>query len=146
MPVHQVSETSSSAPGEAADMVLREARRLHRAALSESLAVSLPMLRRLLSTQVLCGLSLPQLHRSRDTVRRKHVLRMLAIEAGHASWEAYRKALYGLRAEELQHFDIVQRTAGYPNLWFSSAAEAEQHAGRHGGRVVRVGRQAVLLA
>lgn len=139
------SSIAAAEPGETAGIVLREARNLHRAANSDSLARSLPVLRRLLATGVLHGMALPELHRQRGTVQRKHVLRMLALEAGHPSWEAYRVALAHMTADELPHFDILRRHAGYPNHWFSSLDEAQAHAARHGGRVMRVGHQAVVM-
>lgn len=126
-------------------MLLRHAKRLHQAAISESLATALPVLRRILATGTLAGLSLPQLHRRRDMVQRKHILRMLAIEAGFPSWEAYRPALASMTTTQLPHFDIARAHAGYPNFWFSTFAEAEAHVASHGGRALAVGQQAVVL-
>jgi len=40
---------------------------------------------------------------------------------------------------------VLQASAGYPNLWFSTPEEALGHAQVHGGRVMRVGGQAVVL-
>jgi hypothetical protein len=137
---HGSEETS------AADIVLREARNLHRAVNADSLARSLPVLRRLLASGVLQGIALPELHRSRDTVvQRKHILRMLAIEAGFASWEAYRPALSRMKASELPHFDIARHDAGQLNHWFSTLDEAKAYAASHGGRAMAVGQQAVVL-
>lgn len=144
-PPRPSSSSAAIAPGEAASLVLHEARSLHRAANSDSLSRSLPVLRRLLATGVLHGMPLPELHRQRATVQRKHVLRMLALEAGFPGWEAYRAALAHMKADELPHFDIVWRGAGYPNHWFASLDEAQAHAARHGGRVMRVGAQAVVM-
>jgi hypothetical protein len=130
---------------EAITMVLREARRLHREMASESLAQSLPVLRRLLRNNTLPGISLPELHRQRGKVQRKHLLQTLAVEAGFGTWEKYRIALANMSVGDLEHFDIVRRQAGYPNLWFSTHAEAQDHASKHGGRSMRVGNQAVVL-
>lgn len=132
-------------PRSAAEAVLSLAKKLHRAAASESLALSLPVLRRLLATCTLRDLSLPQLRRQRSMVQRKHILRLLATEAGFPNWEAYRQALECMAPEQLPHFDAIRVQAGYPNLWFSSHAEALSHAQVHGGRVMAVGHQAVLL-
>ncbi len=140
------TEKNCSSGNDAGQLVLREARKLHRAATSESLAISLPILRRILATNTLRGISLPELFRRRDTVQRKHILRMLAIEAGFGSWEDYRPALDRMTAGQLEHFDIVRREIGYPNYWFSTQIEAEQYARLHGGRVMRVGQQAVVIA
>ena len=126
-------------------LVLRTAKRLHRAATSQSTADSLPVLRRLLAANVLTGTSLPQLNRERDGIQRKHLLRLMALEAGHESWETYRAALLNMPPEDVQHFDILRQKAGYPNLWFSTPDQARAHATRHGGKVVHVGAQAVVL-
>jgi len=126
-------------------LVLREAKHLHRAATSDSLAQALPVLRRLLSSNTFHAISLPDLHRRKNLVQRKHLLRMLAIEAGHASWEDYRKVLPAMTPDRVEHFDILRRSAGYPNLWFSSLEEAQAHVETNGGRALRVGDQAVVL-
>lgn len=148
-----INKVSSHVPGDvpgdgsdAAEVVLRIARKLHRAAASPSLATALPVLRRVIASNTLHGLSLPELYRRRDMVQRKHILRTLATEAGFNSWEAYRSVLDHLRADQLEHFDVVGRQAGYPNLWFSTSAEAQAHARKYGGRLVRVGEQAVVFA
>ncbi len=140
-PPHHAQCTDDSAVA----LVLREARRLHRAARAEALTQSLPVLRRLLRSKTLVGISLPESYRRRRTVQRKHVLRMLAFEAGQPSWEAYRPLLARMDAAQLEQFDIVGRQAGYPNHWFSTPTEARRHAADHGGRPLRVGDQAVVL-
>ncbi|MEY4749487.1 MAG: hypothetical protein RIQ60_1701 [Pseudomonadota bacterium] len=144
-PTAPQAEAAPAADHAAAELVLREARRLHKAATSGQLATSLPILRRLLASQVLTGISLPELSRQSALVQRKHLLRLLAIEAGHASWEDYRRALDTLCADQLEHFDIAHQGAGHLNLWFSTLAEAQAHAAEQGGRAVRVGQQAVVL-
>jgi len=141
----QPSLSSQPSSTQAADLVRALARQLHRAATSDSLRVSLPVLRRILATHTLRDLSLPQLHQQRAMVRRKHLLRTLAIEAGHPSWEHYSRALSGMTVEQLPHLDVLQATAGYPNLWFSNREQAQTYALSHGGRVVPVGTQAVVL-
>lgn len=140
-----VSPSTSATAGGAVSAVLREAKRLHRAAASDSLAQSLPVLRRLLQQQVLLGISLPALRRQRDIVQRKHMLRLLAAEAGFSAWEAYRARLVTMSVADLAHFDMVRAQVGYPNLWFSTPEEAQRHVDQHGGRLMRVGQQAVVL-
>lgn len=130
---------------QAADVVRSLAKQLHRAATSDSLRASLPVLRRILASRTLRELSLPQLHRQRAMVQRKHLLRTLAVEAGFDSWEHYSQALRGMTVEQLPHLDVMHGTTGYPNLWFSTHAQAQEHAMAHGGRVMRVGAQAVVL-
>lgn len=131
--------------GQAVGLLLREARKLHSSAISASLAESLPVLRRLRSARVIQELTLPQLSQGRSMIQRKHVLRMLAVEASYPGWEAYRRALAGKSADELMQFDVMRRNMSYPNLWFSSTEEAERNAASHGGRVIRVGPQAVVF-
>jgi hypothetical protein len=131
---------------EALHLVLREAKRLHKAALSEPLAVSLPVLRRILVSQTLQRIALPELRRHKHIVQRKHILRMLAIEAGFPSWEPYRQALVSMQPAQLRHFDIARHQgAGHLNLWFSTVDEAQAHAAEHGGRVLPVGQHGVVL-
>lgn len=130
----------------AINLVLREAKRLQRAAASESLSQALPVLRRLLSSNTLTGITLPELHRRRDIIQRKHLLRMLAIEAGYPSWEWYRPVLARMSTDEIEHFDIVRSKASSLNHWFSSMEEARGYAAIHGGRPLRVGQQAVVIA
>jgi hypothetical protein len=140
-----MSLSASASADTAALVVLRAAKRLHKAATGAAPSQSLPILRRVLATGSLRGLSLPELHKIRTLVRRKHILRTLAIEAGHDSWETYREALATMRVDDLPHFDLVRSQVGYPNLWFTSVAQAQTHATQHGGRVMAVGPQAVVF-
>jgi hypothetical protein len=132
-------------PDSAAEIVLHIARNLHRAVNANALAISLPVLRRLLATKTLTEISLPELHRCRDIVQRKHVLRMLAVETGFNCWEDYRHALDDMNADQVSHFDQLVRFAGYPNLWFSTYEEAQDYAWENNGRAMRIGSQAVVL-
>ena len=148
MPIHHPhlsAQTPDVPHATGVDPVLRVAKRLHRAARSSSLAEALPILRRLLAAQVIRGLTLPQLNQRRSSVQRKHVLHALAIEAGFLNWDAYRGALAETPHDPPLPFDVHTGAAGYPNLWFSSLADAEAHAARHGGRAVRHGQQAVVF-
>ncbi len=137
--------TPHLASPEAITAILREAKRLHRAAASESLSLSLPVLRRLLLQQVLQGIALTELRRQRHIVQRKHLLRLLAVEAGFDNWETYRASLATMTVDDLAHFDMVRTQVGYPNHWFSTHEEAQRHVDQHGGRLMRVGQQAVVL-
>lgn len=125
--------------------LLRVAKLLHRNAVTDSRAQSLPVLRRLISTQVLEGLSLPQLFEQKAMVQRKHVLQMLAREADFADWAAYRDALSGDAADIHMPLEAVALHAGYPNHWFSTLQQAQAYAAQRGGRIVQVGTQAVVL-
>ena len=139
------SQQSQSNPESAAEALLRVARNLHRSAYSESLSVSLPVLRRLIATSTFTEVSLPELQRNRDIIQRKHVLRMLAVEAGFKCWEDYRHALDRMSVDEVTHYDHLRRVLGYPNLWFSSYEEAQDYAKEHNGRALRIGAQAVVI-
>ena len=121
MPIHPPNSPhaprAAHAPGVAP--LLRVAKRLHRAAVSSSLAESLPVLRRLLAAQVIRGLTLPQLSQRRSLIQRKHLLHTLAIEAGFLNWDAYRGALAETPHDPPLPFDVHTRAAGYPNLWMN---------------------------
>lgn len=146
--MHHEAQPSSQAPvsGEAVKPVLNLAKRLHKAALSEQLSLSLPVLRRVLATRTLYDISLPELRQSRSRVQRKHILRTLAIESGYPSWEEYRQALSSMVASDLEHYDLIRPTAGYPNLWFPSVSQAAKHVVTHGGQAIRVGDQGVVIS
>lgn len=126
-------------------LVLREAKRLHRAATSDSPSTALPVLRRLLAAAAVPTRTLPRQFVARHTVQRKHLLCTLAREAGYPSWEEYRGALPLLGKEQILRADLLARGASTLKLWFSNEAEATAYAAEHGGHVVRVGQQAVVL-
>jgi hypothetical protein len=126
-------------------MVLREAKRLHRAATSDALSTALPVLRRLLAAGALPCATLPELYRRRQAVQRKHILRTLAVEAGFGNWESYRPSLAGNDAALLAQLAVQESGGSHLNLWFSDEAQAQAYAAVHGGRAVRVGQQAVVL-
>ena len=127
-------------------LVLRAAKKLHRSATSDSRVRSLPVLRRLISSKAFVGVSLIELFRNRQRVQRKHILRMLALEAGFNSWESFRPLLATLSDEELMIISGGCFAFGYPNLWFSSLEEAERFTAQQGGRSYQVGTQAVVIA
>ena len=135
----------SPLPTEAATLALREARRLQRAARADALSSSLPVLRRLIAAQVLTGTSLPSLHRSRHIVQRKHLLRLLAVEAGSGDWASYRAALRQAEPDEQLRLHFHAYGAATFNPWFASEAEAQRMAPLIGGRVLRVGAHALVL-
>ena len=126
--------------------MLREARRLHRVAQSDSLFTSLPVLRRLLAAAVGPTGNLPELFRNRAMLRRKHLLRTLALEAGYSSWEMFRPSLNHIHPSELEHFAVVEKGWANLNLWFSTEFDAQTYASEHGGRAMRVGSQGVVVS
>lgn len=126
-------------------IVLREARRLQRLAQSDALSSALPPLRRLMAAGVLRGTGLPQAFRTRDRLQRKHFLRLLALEAGHPSWEAYRPTLEHVPPAALAAFALLERGWGQTHQWFASESQARAHVAQAGGCVLRIGQQAVAL-
>ena len=126
-------------------LALAEARRLHKLASRESLVLALPVLRRLLRAGLFPATSLPQLHRRRESVRRKHLLRMLAIESGYESWEAFVPVLESAAPRELAFVKALRVRASQLNLWFPSHGAASDFAREHGGEVIPVGSQAVVV-
>lgn len=137
----RVSVNSNSSP----QIVLREAKRLHRVATSDSLADALPVLRRLMAAQAVPGDTLPRLFRSRAIIQRKHVLRTLAVEAGYKSWEDYSRALPSINPQTLAQSLLSVHSAANLKRWFTSEVEAVRFASVHGGLAARVGNQAVVL-
>jgi hypothetical protein len=138
----------SSAATDTLDRVLHHARRLHRAARSASISAAMPVVRRIHAAGLFTHLRVAGLYRARASLQRKHVLRMLAVEAGHASWEAYREALPGLAPEAVVPWHVADHLAAGLNVWFSNEAEARAVLGeavtllKFGNQVVFDGAQA----
>lgn len=126
-------------------LVLRQARRLHRAANSDQVLFAMPSVRRAHAAGVLPGLALSELYHDRATLKRKHFLRTLAVEAGFADWETFRAQLERMSPDAFEHFKLADEGVAQLNVWFSDEAQAQVHADAHGGRVVRVGKQAVVV-
>ena len=125
--------------------MLREAKRLHRAATSDALSEALPVLRRLLAARAVPACPLQALFRDRASLQRKHVLRMLAFEAGHESWEAYSQALSGLDSQSVVLSVAAQRSTAMLKHWFVGEQQAAQFASAHSGLVTRVGHQGAVV-
>lgn len=132
-------------PATAVDMVLRQARRLHRAARTGSISVAMPAIRRAHAAGVFSELTVSALYRQRHLLQRKHFLRTLAIESGFPDWERFRPELQRLAPEALVHLQAAETLWSSLNHWFSTEAEAAAHAHTHGGRVLRMGHQAVVV-
>lgn len=135
-----------SRPTTALELVLHQARKLHRAAQTGPLLQAMPALRRAHAAGVLPGRSLSTLFRERQQLQRKHFLRTLAVEAGYPDWEHYRPALVSMPPQAVDHLHASTGWHGFLNHWFSTEAEAREHAQQHGGTVHRVGTQAVVIA
>lgn len=137
--------STKAAPSPSVALVLREARRLQRAAQSDSLSTSLPVLRRLLAAGLARSVSLPFAYRMRADLQRKHFLRLLALEAGFASWDAYRPVLEQAPPSDLEPLLLLSKGWALAHHWFASTSEAQAQVDRMGGRVVRIGSHAVAL-
>jgi hypothetical protein len=109
------------------------------------LASSLPVLRRVLAAGAIPRAPLPEVFRRRETLRRKHFLRTLAVEAGFSGWEEYRPALALMKPSEVERIALLQRDPSQLNHWFANLAAANAFASAQGGNVVRMGRQAVVV-
>jgi hypothetical protein len=131
--------------GSAHALTLADARRLHKLALRGSLASALPVLRRLIRADLFRTLSLPELFRQRGSIRRKHILRMLAIESGYRSWEEFRPILESASPTELPCIKEARIDPSQLNLWFPSLDSAVRFTREYGGEAVSVGPQAVVL-
>ena len=129
----------------AVESLLREARRLHRAAKMGSISSALPALRRLHAAGVCPGSSVSMLYKERQTLQRKHFLRTLAVEAGYSCWEKYRPLLQTLPEDSLSQLKPDGYTVSKLNLWFSSQLQATQYVEVNGGRVLCYGRQAIVI-
>ena len=123
----------------------RLARRLRRAARSERISIALPILRRLQAAKIFSEPRLSALFEGRRQIQRKHLLRLLAVEAGFADWERFSVVLPEAPAHALSDVDLIERSWMHANLWFASKNEARAHAAIHSGRVRRYGRHAVIL-
>ena len=126
-------------------LILRVAKSLHRAARSDSRPHSLPVLRRLIASETFRHISLPELYRQRMTIQRKHILHMLALEAGHLNWLDYKKKVETHPEAQPLDYNLALKHAGYPNIWFTSLPEAERYAAAQGGQPIAVGKQAVVI-
>ncbi|QLG88952.1 hypothetical protein HQ393_12295 [Chitinibacter bivalviorum] len=137
---------SKSTDHAAVELVLRQAKRCQRLANTGSISAALPILRRLINAGAVAETSLTVLFRQRATLQRKHFLRMLALEAGLSSWELLRPHLLTLGADDLAHFQWRESEAGKLNLWFATPEAAAQYVQDQGGRLVKVGTQALVLS
>lgn len=126
---------------------LLEAKKLHKATQSESLTSVLPVLRRLLTSKILVDISLPELKKNTEIIKRKHLLQMLATENGYSCWGDLKRAIeMKSRGDELLlPYSLELKNAGYPTLWFAKVEEAQAYAQQHDGKVIIVGEQAAWL-
>ncbi|PMJ91743.1 hypothetical protein [Vibrio sp. 10N.261.55.A7] len=128
------------------ELWLYEAKLLHKSTKSDQLSSSLPVLRRLLSSKILVGLTLPKLQKDISIIQRKHLLQLLAVENGFKSWVAFKTKLESITGSVDEHLPprLKLKGIGYPALWFSNLEEAELYAKEHGGEAIVFGTQAVI--
>ncbi len=147
-PLHPSSQVTKAVKPSltAANVVLRQAHKLHHAAQSQSISSALPALRRVHGARVFAGRALSTLYHERQNLRRKHFLRVLAVEAGFPTWEAFRPRLDQMSLHEVEHFKQFDECFAFLNCWFSNEDLAGAFARVHGGRVLRFGAQALVVA
>lgn len=124
---------------------LREAKVLHKQSKSDSLVRSLPVLRRLLSAEVLSNISLVELKNSNTMIQRKHLLQMLAVENGTRCWADFKLQVEVAPEGSIRPNSLELKDAGYPVLWFSNVDEANAYTEHHGGKIVKLGSQAAVV-
>ncbi len=127
------------------EALLREARKLHRAAKTGSISQALPALRRIQAAGVCHDKSVSNLFKERQTLQRKHFLRMLAIEAGYSSWEIYKPVLLTMSEQASVNSSHDGNAISTLNLWFSTEQQAQVYAKQNGGRVLNYGHQALAI-
>lgn len=146
MPIQSEVVASPVDPAQAKlERVRRQARLLLRAVHSEALINALPALRRLRAAGVFAELKLGALLAQRQQVRLKHCLRALAVEFGYPTWEALKPRIGDLPACVLDRDRLYAAGSASLHQWFANEAQANAYAAIHGGRVVLVGRHAVLI-
>lgn len=92
----------------AIDLVLRQARRLHLAAKGGGISSAMPVLRRVHAAGLFPDESLAALFRRRATFKRKHFLRLLAMESGFPDWARFRPVLRCWPPQALDHFKVEE--------------------------------------
>ena len=102
-------------------------------------------LRRVHAAGIFPDRALSTLYRERQTLQRKHFLRALAVERGFPDWERFSPHLSRMPPEAFEHYSLTDEGYGLLKPWFSNEAQARAFAVEHGGRVIRIGRQAVVV-
>jgi hypothetical protein len=126
-------------------LVLRHAKQLQRDARSDSLAGSLPVLRRCWHPGSSATPRWPACTRSGSGYSASTSCACSRWKPAMRAGRTTARTLATLDPGQLEHFDLLRRHVGYPNLWFASLEEAQRHAAEHGGRAMRCGRQAVVI-
>ena len=128
-----------------ARLARREAKRLCKAARSDTLTEALPALRRLRAAGLFDAHPLSALHRQRDRVQLKHCLSAVARESGFDDWPAVLTHHGSTLPAAATRWQLRAADLPYPNRWFASHTEARAWQAENGGRLVPYGAQAVVL-
>lgn len=127
------------------EFLRRHARRLLRAAHGDA-SRAMPVLRRIKAGGVIPAHTLAELFATREAVRLKHVLNMLAAELGYTDWAACKRDVDRRASAEL---DALRFDAGcfadFATNWFPDHATARAWQVAHGGYLVRYGTQTVAI-
>ena len=129
----------------ATDYLRFKAKKLLNCARSDAKSSSLPVLRRLISSKVFRTVKLSDLFQHRQHIQRKHLLQLLALEAGFSDWAALKANYKELSADRLPKDSSRLFEIGYPNLWFPSHREAADYIAEFGGELIPQGEQAVVV-
>ncbi|MBU2869864.1 hypothetical protein [Colwellia sp. E2M01] len=139
------TNTNFSTSTDAIEFLLKKAKKIHRQAQSTSAVNSLPILRRLISNNVLSNISLVALNKQKALVQRKHILQLFAFEAGFNEWGKYRQFLATENNWQSDNYLLALTHNSYPNLWFSTLAQAVEYAKENGGKALKIGTQAMVV-
>ena len=128
------------------DFLRRYARRLLRDARSLESSKSLPVLRRIISMQVMPELRVTDLYAVRVTLQLKHVLHTLAKELGYPAWELCKRDIDACSTEKLDRYRLELGMFGdFQQNWFPDEATALDWQKENGGYLVAFGRQVVAI-
>ncbi|WP_250519607.1 hypothetical protein [Caballeronia sp. NCTM1] len=128
------------------DYLREHARRLLRHARDGDTSASMPVLRRLLATNVTRAERLADLHAMHDDLQLKHLLSMLAVELGYPGWDACKSHIDEQPDAAIDRYRLDAGAFNdYEKNWFANESEAREWQRAHGGYIVRYGEQAVAI-
>jgi len=128
------------------DFLRRYARRLLRQARANEPLKTLPVLRRIIATQVMPELRVTDLYPVRASIQLKHVLHMLARELEFSAWEVCKHSIDSMPAAVLDRYRLELGMFGdYEKNWFPDMETARAWQQQNGGYLVSYGRQVVAL-
>jgi hypothetical protein len=128
------------------DFLRRYARRLLRQARADEPLKTLPVLRRIIATQVMPELRVTDLYAVRASIQLKHVLHMLARELEFSAWEVCKHSIDSMPAAVLDRYRLELGMFGdYEKNWFPDMETARAWQQQNGGYLVSYGRQVVAL-